>query len=178
MPVCSLLLTIAFFFFRFLLLLPSSSFLFSSRMRRLNLTRSTRSIYLSLACLSLVLHLLLAFFCLSILQTTCVLPPSSSSGRGAGPGQRGSRPGPQTNVQGRPPAEEDPFGGRGKQLIGGGKAAEEVRGHSKLEALFRHPLYNLPRPQLQEDDWLLQLTTSGQVQEEGLGRNDWDDSEG
>lgn len=28
---------------------------------------------------------------------------------------------------------------------------------SKLQALFSHPLYNLPRPPIQEDDWLLRV---------------------
>uniref|UniRef100_H3D1R2 FAM20 C-terminal domain-containing protein n=1 Tax=Tetraodon nigroviridis TaxID=99883 RepID=H3D1R2_TETNG len=38
---------------------------------------------------------------------------------------------------------------------------------SKLEALFRHPLYNQPRPQLQEDDWLLRVKTSQKAEDEG-----------
>lgn len=50
---------------------------------------------------------------------------------------------------------------------GGGKAAQEVKGRSKLEALFRHPLYNQPRPQLQEDDWLLRVKTSQKAEDEG-----------
>lgn len=142
-------------------------------MRKLKLARSTRSIYLSLACLSLTIHLLLAFFCLSILQTVCILhpPSSSSSTRDTVPVQHGSRPSPldaeqhQMNVQGQRPAEEDPLGGNEKKLIGGGKAAQEVKGRSKLEALFRHPLHNQPRPQLQEDDWLLRVKTSQRSQD-------------
>ncbi|KAJ8251585.1 hypothetical protein GJAV_G00222920 [Gymnothorax javanicus] len=31
------------------------------------------------------------------------------------------------------------------------------KGAGKLQALFRHPLYNLPRPPIQEDDWLLRV---------------------
>lgn len=129
-------------------------------MRRLNLAKSTRSIYLSLACLSLALHLLLAFFCLSILQTACILPPSSSI-RDTDPVQYGSHPSPldaerpQRNMQSSHPAGEDSFS----------RSDKEVKGHSKLEALFRHPLYNLPRPPLQEDDWLLRVRTSGQTQD-------------
>lgn len=141
-------------------------------MRKLKLGRSTRSIYLSLACLSLTIHLLLAFFCLSILQTACIFPPSSSSSsRDPLPVQHGSRPSPldreqhQTNVQGRRPAEEDLF-------TRGGKAEEEVKGRSKLEALFRHPLYNQPRPQMQEDDWLLRVKTGQQAQDEGQEEED------
>jgi len=37
---------------------------------------------------------------------------------------------------------------------------------SKLEALFSHPLYNLPRPEAQDDDWLLRVKTSGEEEEE------------
>lgn len=142
-------------------------------MRKLKLARSTRSIYLSLACLSLIIHLLLAFFCLSILQTACVLPRSfsSSSTQATVPGEHGSSPldaeQHQMNVQGQRPAEEEPFGGKEKKLKGSGKAAQEAKSRSKLEALFRHPLYNQPRPQLQEDDWLLRVRTSQQAQDEG-----------
>ena len=144
-------------------------------MRKLKLARSTRSIYLSLACLSLTVHLLLAFFCLSILQTVCILPPSSpsSSSRDTVPVQHGSRPSPldaeqhPTNMPGQRPAEEDSFSRNEKKLSEGGKAAQEVKGRPKLEALFRHPLYNQPRPQLQEDDWLLRVKTGRQAQDEG-----------
>lgn len=137
----------------------------------LRLTRSTRSIYLSLACLSLIIHLLLAFFCLSILQTGCILPLSSSSSstRDTVPVQHGSLHSPldAEQHQGQRPAEEDPFGRNEKKLTGGGKAEQEVKGHSKLEALFRHPLYNQPGAKLQEDDWLLRVRTSQQAQDEG-----------
>lgn len=49
------------------------------------------------------------------------------------------------------------------------------RGHSKLEELFKHPLYNLPRPALQEDDWLLRLKTDAEAEEtekEGKSKED------
>lgn len=147
-------------------------------MRKLKLARSTRSIYLSLACLSLTIHLLLAFFCLSILQTACILPPSSSSSstRDTVPVQHDSSPVDaeqhQMNVQGQRPAAEDPFSRNEKKSIGGGKAAQETKGRPKVEALFRHPLYNQPRPQLQEDDWLLRVRTSKQAQEEGQDEED------
>lgn len=54
-----------------------------------------------------------------------------------------------------------------KKFVGGGKAAQEVKAPSKLEALFRHSLYNQPRPQLQDDDWLLQVRTGQQAEDEG-----------
>ncbi|XP_011602005.2 uncharacterized protein isoform X1 [Takifugu rubripes] len=139
-------------------------------MRRLNLAKSTRSIYLSLACLSLALHLLLAFFCLSILQTACILPPSSST-QDTDPVQHGSHPSPldagrpRRKVRSSRPAGEDSFSGSEKKLTGGGRAAQEVKGRARLEALFRHPLYNLPRPPLQEDDWLLRVRTSEQTED-------------
>lgn len=47
-------------------------------MRKMSPGRSNRSVYVSLACLSLALHLLLAFFCLSVLHTSCD-PPSSTT---------------------------------------------------------------------------------------------------
>lgn len=36
-------------------------------------------------------------------------------------------------------------------------SGQRVSSRSKLEALFSHPLYNLPRKHLLEDDWLLKL---------------------
>ncbi|KAM4635408.1 extracellular serine/threonine protein kinase FAM20C-like [Polymixia lowei] len=50
-----------------------------------------------------------------------------------------------------------------KELIGAkmdAKVVQKVKGPSKLEALFNHPLYNLPRPELQENDWLLRVRTN------------------
>ena len=37
------------------------------------------------------------------------------------------------------------------------KVSQWISSRSKLEALFSHPLYNLPRKHLLEDDWLLKL---------------------
>ncbi|XP_052346132.1 extracellular serine/threonine protein kinase FAM20C-like [Oncorhynchus keta] len=37
------------------------------------------------------------------------------------------------------------------------KVSQRISSRSKLEALFSHPLYNLPRKHLLEDDWLLKL---------------------
>ncbi|XP_049925181.1 extracellular serine/threonine protein kinase FAM20C-like [Epinephelus moara] len=158
-------------------------------MIRQNLGRSTRSICLGLACLSLALNLLLAFFCLSVLQTPCVLPTSSSSSI------------PRTNTQHRQSIshsssssdvssshklptipqngehhklnaitnkERDSFSEateRTKKLIGAGKV--KVKGYSKLEALFKHPLYNLPRPELQDDDWLLRVKKTEHAKDTG-----------
>lgn len=72
---------------------------------------------------------------------------------------------PQRKVHSSRPAGEDSFSGSQKKLTGGGRAAQEVKGRSRLEALFRHPLYNLPRPPLQEDDWLLRVRTSEQTED-------------
>lgn len=153
----------------------------SSSMRRQNLGRSTRSIYLGLACLSLALHLLLAFFCLSILQTACVLPTSSSSSiprtdtqhhqsvshsssSSAASSSHKLPTIPQNeehhklNANTFHPKENNSFSD--KKLIGAGKVIQKVKGRSKLEVLFKHPLYNLPRPELQEDDWLLRVKTN------------------
>lgn len=161
-------------------------------MIRQNTGRSTRSIYLGLACLSLALHLLLAFFCLSVLQTACVLPTSSSSSvprtdtqhhqsisHSSSSSAVSSHKLPtisqneehhKLNATTFHPKEKDPFSGateRGKKLIGAGKTIQKVKGRSKLEALFEHPLYNLPRPELQEDDWLLRLKTNEHAREAG-----------
>uniref|UniRef100_A0A672Y9U3 FAM20 C-terminal domain-containing protein n=1 Tax=Sphaeramia orbicularis TaxID=375764 RepID=A0A672Y9U3_9TELE len=120
--------------------------------------RSTRSIYLSLACLSLALHILLAFFCLSVLQTACVPPTSSSSSSLH-----------KLNASTlRHKWKDSRFGEEKegeKKPSRGGNGIQKVRDQSKLEALFKHPLYNLPHPELQEDDWLLRVKTDDEVKE-------------
>ncbi len=50
-----------------------------------------------------------------------------------------------------------------------------VKGPSKLEALFNHPLYNLPCPELQEDDWLLRVRTDEHVRDTGSEEEDRED---
>ncbi|KAK1877859.1 Extracellular serine/threonine protein kinase FAM20C [Dissostichus eleginoides] len=47
---------------------------------------------------------------------------------------------------------------REKKLTGG--LIQKVKGWSKLEALFKHPLYNMPPQSLQDDDWLLRVKTN------------------
>ncbi|XP_074552466.1 extracellular serine/threonine protein kinase FAM20C-like [Halichoeres trimaculatus] len=151
--------------------------------------RSTRSIYLVLACLSLTLHLLLAVFCLSILQTACILPDSStsssaktetlqrqslshSSSSSAASSSHKQPTVPQKaehyQLTAKASHPKDSFNdATEKKLIGAGKVIQKVKGHSKLEALFKHPLYNLERPELQEDDWLLRVQPNEQAKDSG-----------
>ncbi|XP_038136285.1 extracellular serine/threonine protein kinase FAM20C [Cyprinodon tularosa] len=169
-------------------------------MVRRNLGQSTRSVYLGLACISLTLHLLLAVFCLSVLQSACILPSSSSSTSSSVPRieplshtssssaaaslsnkqptnhQHGERHQPSVGTfhhNGNGSLSKDTE--QAKELIGAGKVIPKERGHSKLEELFKHPLYNLPRPALQEDDWLLRLKTDAEAEEtekEGKSKED------
>uniref|UniRef100_A0A3B5A2H4 Extracellular serine/threonine protein kinase FAM20C-like n=1 Tax=Stegastes partitus TaxID=144197 RepID=A0A3B5A2H4_9TELE len=158
-----------------------------------NLGPSTRSIYLGLACLSLALHLLLAIFCLSVLQTTCVLPTSSSSSiprtdthhnESASHSTSSSTASSSNKLPARTHSEEqhsptantlhhkaqDSIGEvteKANKLTGAGKAIQNVKGQSKLEALFEHPLYNLPGPELQTDDWLLRVKTDEDAKDVG-----------
>ncbi|KAF3700436.1 Extracellular serine/threonine protein kinase FAM20C [Channa argus] len=177
----------------------------SSSMTRQKPGRSTRSIYLSLACLSLTLHLLLAFFCLSVLQTACVLPTSSfsstsssiprtdtqhhlsvfhSSSSSAASSSPRNEAGPHNDVHHKVNANMFPHKGRNsfneafereKKLIGARKMPQKVKGHSKVEALFQHPLYNLPRPELQEEDWLLKVKTNKDASNAGSEEEEWED---
>ncbi|KAM7372278.1 hypothetical protein PAMP_009457 [Pampus punctatissimus] len=156
---------------------------------------SIRSIYLVLACLSLALHLLLAFFCLSVLQTACVLPTSSSSSSSSSSSyipstdthrhQSISPPSLAASSSHKLPTscqneehhklnamlhhkERESLSDdieRERKLIGDRKVIQRVKGRSKLEELFKHPLYNLPRPELQEDDWLLRVKTHEDARE-------------
>uniref|UniRef100_A0A087XK09 FAM20 C-terminal domain-containing protein n=1 Tax=Poecilia formosa TaxID=48698 RepID=A0A087XK09_POEFO len=125
-------------------------------MVHLNLRHSTRSIYLGLACVSLTLHLLLALFCLSVLQSACVLPTSSSSSV--------PRIDPVSHASSSSSSAASNKQANSRQHGDGHKPSVESS-RSKLEELFRHPLYNLPRPKLQEDDWLLRLKTDAEAEE-------------
>ncbi|KAG8007153.1 Extracellular serine/threonine protein kinase FAM20C [Nibea albiflora] len=167
-----------------------------------NLGRSTRSIYLGLAFLSLTLHLLLACFCLSVLQTACVPPASSSSSSipktnnqhhqsisqssssSAASSSHKLPTVPQNEEQHKPNStrlhlkDKHSFNRaaeREKKLIGAGKVIQKVKGHSKLEALFEHPLYNLPRPELQEDDWLLRVKANEHARDTGSDEEERED---
>uniref|UniRef100_A0A8C5FWN5 FAM20 C-terminal domain-containing protein n=1 Tax=Gadus morhua TaxID=8049 RepID=A0A8C5FWN5_GADMO len=130
--------------------------------------RSTRSICLVLACLSLALHILLAIFCLSVLQTACVPPHSSSSSPLHDPGSTSRQTKSSVIISNGIFAnnatewEKEPTGDKIST-----KGMREVDpGGSKLEALFSHPLYNLQRPEMQEDDWLLRVKNSEDEEEE------------
>ncbi|KAL0992668.1 hypothetical protein UPYG_G00096490 [Umbra pygmaea] len=159
-----------------------------------------RSLCLVLACLSLALHLFLALFCLFVLQTSCLFPPSSSSPSsfsGSSPqcqqgssshfssSQSSSHKLPtsrqirvakmSTHINPKPEASLNVVNEKVKKLITvkmATKMSQRVNRHSKLEGLFSHPLYNMPRPQLQEDDWLLRLKPTKKKDEDS-----WKDEE-
>ncbi|XP_020782917.2 extracellular serine/threonine protein kinase FAM20C [Boleophthalmus pectinirostris] len=112
--------------------------------------RPTRSLYLCLAGLSLALHLFLVFFCVTVLQTACVPPQSSSS----------SSASVQTAAIQNTKPNSSTIQDKATNLSRPDRKLEEdpkVRGRSKLDELFNHPLYNLSHPELQEDDWLLRV---------------------
>lgn len=123
---------------------------------------STRSIYLCLAVLSLALHLLLALFCLAVLQTACVFPSSSSSSSPrADTRDHDSAPPSWTS----PPLRKPPA-----------SSQDGAGDQSKLEALFKHRLYNLPQPELQDDDWLLRVKTHDDAKDTGSEEEDGEDA--
>lgn len=125
--------------------------------------RSTRSIYLCMACLSLALHLLLAFFCLAVLQTACILPPTSLSSSSSSATVR------RAETQDTKHNETTDGKHTDKKLT----EQIKVRGRAKLEELFKHPLYNLPQPELQEDDWLLRVKTDEDKSGEMMEDSNW-----
>lgn len=163
-------------------------------MRKVSLGRSTRSIYVSLACLSLALHLLLAFFCLSVLHTSCVLPSTTSTSSSSDAFATAVRqtanqlrksiltlsllspsPSPpllptlpmllwdvkprnQTATVQQAPRAKVAFGeaaAKESNSVAAKKLMEKFKSQDKLELLFRHRLYNLPRPAQREADKLL-----------------------
>lgn len=166
-----------------LMLLPD---LWIVGMNRRGLRRCSRPLCLLLVCLSLALHLLLALFSLSLLQTSCDPPPppdprtkslraladanftppeADSPGRDPG-GQGGSSPQDASRPRDPParllpvhphPPEEGPIASLNMAAKMDHLAKSVGAGLPKLTALFSHPLYNLPRPALHEDDWLLKV---------------------
>ncbi|KAM9474177.1 extracellular serine/threonine protein kinase FAM20C-like isoform 2-T2 [Salvelinus alpinus] len=156
-------------------------------MARQGVGRLSHSVCLVLTCLSLALHLILALFCLSVLQTSCVIPPPSScssSFPGTIPHGKQGRSHPLSSQSSSHKLPVSRMNGdftkmaahidhkveaslnivnekeKDKKLIQTNmatKVSQRVSSRSKLEALFSHPLYNLPRKHLLEDDWLLKL---------------------
>ncbi|KAM4530054.1 extracellular serine/threonine protein kinase FAM20C-like [Odontesthes bonariensis] len=170
-------------------------------MVKLNPGQSTRSIYLGLACLSLTLHLLLAFFCLSVLQTTCVPHTSSSSTSSSIPRTDARHhhsvshsssssaacssnklpTSPQIEERHKPAANVFDHKGNGSFSEAAEKAKKltgeaKQKSHSKLEELFKHPLYNLPHAELQQDDWLLRLKTDEDATDTSSQEEETEDS--
>nr|XP_015195473.1 PREDICTED: extracellular serine/threonine protein kinase FAM20C-like [Lepisosteus oculatus] len=136
------------------------------------LRRRSGSIFELLVCLSLALHLLLALYSLSFLHDTCPRPPLAHPGGsvrktvrsallGSGqpsdtatPSMAASKAPPHPARDGGPTASLN-MAAEMSQEGSPKMAASPVR--SKLQALFQHPLYTLPEPEVGEDDWLLQV---------------------
>ncbi|XP_072561191.1 extracellular serine/threonine protein kinase FAM20C [Paramormyrops kingsleyae] len=120
------------------------------RMRHI-MRRFTRPACLLLACLSLALHLLLAVISLSVLQLTCD-PLSAIT-------PKAPRILPDAGLTTPRAGLVNPAG------VFSGPLTSSGLGHSKLAALFEHPLYTLPRLALQEDDRLLRVKARLQASE-------------
>ena len=150
-------------------------------MRRMR-SRS-RTICLSLAFVAVFLYLLLALVSLPIHHQPCdpLLPPRThvlrdlarasytsvglsgptdathgdSSNKGANKGAKGHV---RALSDGLLSATEGKMNMPGGERRHGTDRAESVAsGQSKLEALFDHPLYNMPSPPIPEEDWLLKV---------------------
>lgn len=59
-----------------------------------------------------------------------------------------------------------------EKLIG----TQLLKSNSKLEALFKHPLYNLPHPEVQEDDWLLRVKPDEKAKDTGSEEKEREDA--
>ncbi|XP_047434044.1 extracellular serine/threonine protein kinase FAM20C [Mugil cephalus] len=161
--------------------------------------RRSRTICLSLAFISIFLHLLLAFVSLSLYQQHCGTPlplrthvlrdlartnhtPEGITGRAEPPADAvrrdSSNGGAKKDGKGhmRPISDGGSVGEGGKNASLHVAAASAGRSGasrdetlesdlSKLEALFDHPLYNIPVPPVPEDDWLLKMKPKVQASE-------------
>uniref|UniRef100_A0A8C6L2M7 Family with sequence similarity 20 member C, like n=1 Tax=Nothobranchius furzeri TaxID=105023 RepID=A0A8C6L2M7_NOTFU len=93
--------------------------------------RRARTICLSLAFITISLHLLLVLVSLSIHHLPCLTTTGGRKTQMSGPGSTG-------------PSGADRSGSWESDLL-------------KMKALFDHPLYSTPRPAVPEDDWLLKV---------------------
>lgn len=137
--------------------------------------RRTRTICLSLACIAIFLHLFLALLSLSIYHQPCDsplmtkvhtsnhLPCALSKPAGASPGaaqedasnKEGSNEGKGRVLTAS--ASPGVHGRIGHNVDNGNRVEPWESGLEKLKALFEHPLYNLPRPPISEEDVLLKV---------------------
>ncbi|XP_070846821.1 extracellular serine/threonine protein kinase FAM20C-like [Chaetodon trifascialis] len=130
----------------------------------------SRTICLSLAFITVFLYLLLALVSLPIHHQPCepLQPPRThvlrdlaqtnyTSVRMSGPA------GPPTDTTHGDSSNKDAK----KDAKGHASQAESVEsGLSKLEALFDHPLYNVPSPPVPEEDWLLKVKSKVKASEQ------------
>ncbi|XP_074486948.1 extracellular serine/threonine protein kinase FAM20C [Sebastes fasciatus] len=142
----------------------------------------SRTICLSLAFIAIFLHLLLALVSLPIYHQPCgtPLPPGTHilrdlahigytsvgiRGLAEPPAETTRRDSSSKDAKGRVQTLSDVREGKYDSVempvnVGhyGTNRAEPVEsGQSKLEALFDHPLYNMPSPPIPEEDWLLKV---------------------
>lgn len=142
--------------------LPFLPLLLVSRRMMWRMRRRSRTICLSLALVSIFLHLLLMFVSLSLYHQPCDPPPltqtpfakhlaNKSYGFMGAAVVAESTDGPQRHSPGVP---LDHFqGGRIKAAI----VEPLASSLAKLQALFKHPLYNAPTSAVQDEDLLLKV---------------------
>lgn len=141
--------------------------------------RRSRTICLSLAFITIFLHLLLAFVSVPIYHQPCdpPLPPRTHILRDlartsyTSVGISGLAE-PPTDTTRRDSSNKDANKDAKDHVrtvsVGrhGTNRAEAVEsGLSKLEALFEHPLYNMPGPPIPDEDWLLKVRSKVKASE-------------
>uniref|UniRef100_A0A8C9WVS4 Family with sequence similarity 20 member C, like n=1 Tax=Sander lucioperca TaxID=283035 RepID=A0A8C9WVS4_SANLU len=131
----------------------------------------SRTICLSLAFITISLHLLLALVSLPIYHQSCdpPLPPRTHILRDLAHTNYTS-----VGISGlaEPPTDTTQRDSSNKDANKDAKghvqtlSAESVEsGLTKLEALFDHPLYNMPAPPIPEEDWLLKVQPKAKASE-------------
>ncbi|XP_075941428.1 extracellular serine/threonine protein kinase FAM20C-like [Anarhichas minor] len=110
----------------------------------------SRTICLSLASVTIFLHLLLAFVSLPVYQQPCGPPGTLTDRAHLDHASVGIR------VLAEPPVIEGHVSDD-VSVLGDDRAEAEESGRSKLEALFDHPLYNVPGAPIPEEDWLMKV---------------------
>uniref|UniRef100_A0A673KT53 Family with sequence similarity 20 member C, like n=1 Tax=Sinocyclocheilus rhinocerous TaxID=307959 RepID=A0A673KT53_9TELE len=120
--------------------------------------RRSRTLRMWLLIVFLSLHLLVVSLVLSIYHTSCELH---------------SYPGIQTSIifsiqnRSTPTSKMATAGSVTQEVETDGTADDPA----KLEALYSHPLYNLPTPPVSDGDWLLKVRTK--IKEEELSTQQW-----
>ncbi|XP_058872142.1 extracellular serine/threonine protein kinase FAM20C-like isoform X1 [Acipenser ruthenus] len=150
------------------------------RFMQLSLRHKFRPLFLALLSLSLLLHLLISLNPVFEPRDRAACPRQGPH-NSAGPKSRGghspvlvralqdfSGSSNRSSLESAPSNMAATRAATHKMSAGPAKLAT-----SKMEALFRHPLYNRERPELREEDWLFRVRSGAELNTKDSGSQEW-----